>query len=118
MDRENKNNLQASSFGEYRIIDLSRDKKMGNEIFFSIEPRDENGRYSSLKTYGYFKISEEMQTFIDRDFFTGCSGIKFIQWNECWNVVFDEASIIGGISFKMSFEEFDKLFAGINIRKK
>ena len=56
-----------------------------------------------------------MDNFIKHEFFTGCNGVQFIQWKDCFNVVFDEQSIIGGISFEMSLEEFSKLFPTVEL---
>ena len=105
------NNLKSDFFGSYRMIDImKKNNKEEDELFFSIERRDEYGNYIPRKEYGYLKKTPEMNQFLHDEFFTGCNRVQFIQWEDKWNVVFDEASIIGGISFKMSFAEFDKVF--------
>lgn len=107
----NTRKITKEFFGmEYRFIDIMKpNKKEEDEIFFCIERRKDLGIYDTHK-YGYLKKTPEMKKFIAEKFFTGCSGISFIQWNDCWNVVFEEKSIIGNISFKMENEEFNKLF--------
>ena len=108
---EGKPVVNADFFGKYTFINLSRkNTRSDDEIFFSIERRDNVGHYVPTKEYGYMRKTKEMGDFIKNNFFTGCSSVQFIQWSDCWNVVFDEASIIGGISFQMSFGEFNKLF--------
>ena len=103
--------LTANFFGSVRKIELSKDKRENNEIIFSIERRDENGKYIPRKEYGYMTKTEEMHELIDYKFYTGCDRIMFIQWEDEWGVIFDETSIIGGISFRMDFDEFDKVFS-------
>ena len=103
--------ITADFFGSCRFINLSnKNDHTEDDLFFSIERRDADGNYISQKEYGYIRKTKEMKNFIKNEFFTGCSGVKFIQWPDSWNVVFDELSIIGGISYEMSFEEFNKLF--------
>ena len=104
--------LSADFLGSVRRIDIMKNnKREENEIFFTIERRDENGEYIPQKESGYMTKTEEMQKFIDQSFFTGCDSIKFIQWENEWNVVFDESRILGGVSFRMDFSEFDKVFS-------
>lgn len=55
-------------------------------------------------------ITPKMADFIKNEFFTSCNGIKFIEWENSWNVVFDEAQILGGIHFEISKEEFKTIF--------
>lgn len=105
-------NITADFFGEIRFIDLFKDytKASEDELFFSIERRDKDGNYIPQRECGFITETPEMKEFIHNEFFTGCSGIKFIEWEDEWNVVFPEKTIIGNISLKMSFEEFNKLF--------
>lgn len=108
---EGKPVVNADFFGKYTFINLLRkNTRSDDEVFFSIQRRDAVGQYVPTEEYGYIRKTKEMEDFIKNNFFTGCSSVQFIQWLDCWNVVFDESSIIGGISFRMSFEEFDKLF--------
>lgn len=109
------NEISANDFGTHNMVDIMKNKhnRKANELFFSIEARDKNGDYKRNKFYGYMELTEKMLDFVKHEFFTGCGGIEFIQWKNCWNVVFNEQSIIGGISCKMSFKEFNKLFANI-----
>ncbi|SEG03660.1 hypothetical protein SAMN05216537_11915 [Lachnospira multipara] len=96
---------------EYRFIDIMKsNEKEDDEIFFCIERRKVLGPEHYTDKCGYLKKTPEMRKFIAEKLFTGCSGISFIQWPNCWNVVFEEKSIIGNISFKMENEEFNKLF--------
>ena len=95
---------------DFRFVDIMKAKKRPGELFFSISPRGEKADFPcSLKKYGYFKIGPGLEKIIPQ-LFTGCGGIEFIEWEDCWNVVFEERSIIGDVSYRMSFEEFSKLF--------
>lgn len=116
--RESVKKIKADFFSKkFRFFDM-RDSKNShkaeeNEIFFCVKRRKlpKNGKYYEYSyEYGYFHKTPQMEKFIQNNFFTGCSGIQFIQWENCWNVVFDEATILGGISFRMENEEFNKLF--------
>ena len=107
--------ITASFFGDQniRFVDLLKDKvrRSKDELFFTIEGRGEKGNFpSDKKQYGYMKLTDGLKEFIKKYFITGCEGVSFIEWKDCYNVVFDERSIIGGISYSMSFEEFNKLF--------
>jgi len=110
----NTRKITKEFFGtEYRFFDIMKPlthEKDENEIFFCIERRKNLGPEHYTDKCGYLKKTPEMEKFIAEKFFTGCSGIIFIQWPNCWNVVFEEVSIIGDISFKMENEEFNKLF--------
>lgn len=108
----NTRKITKEFFGmEYRFFDIMKPHEKGeDEIFFCIERRKEPGPGYYTDKYGYLKKTPEMKKFIAENFLTGCSGINFIQWDNCWNVVFEEKSIMGDISFKMENEEFKKLF--------
>ncbi|SDW49430.1 hypothetical protein SAMN05216391_10941 [Lachnospiraceae bacterium KHCPX20] len=102
--------LTSKDFEEFRFCDLMKAKAQPGELFFTISPRGEKADFPySLKKYGYLKIGPVIQKIISQTF-TGCDGIEFIEWKDCWNVIFEERSIIGNISYRMSFEEFSKLF--------
>ncbi len=103
--------ISANVFGNsMRAIDLIKDgykPRSENEIFYSIEYK--NG----TKEYGFLEKTDEIDDFIKNNFFTGCNGVALIEWDNEWNVVFNEAAILGDISFKMSKGEFDKFHENI-----
>jgi hypothetical protein len=107
--------LKPTDFGSFRTVDLLHEKcsAQHGELFFSIEPRNKDGKYSSKKVYGYIKLTNSLSEYLSHELFTGCGGIQFIQWEDCWNVVFDEKSIIGNISFHIPFDDFHKIFGNI-----
>ncbi len=135
MDRD-QNVITASEFGKkIRSVDLfaNYERSNGNELFYSIERRnhdknikDNFGRVATFlptKEYGYIDMPEELKEFTKsgNGFFTGCSGVEFIEWDPkaqypdgVWNVVFEEKSIIGSVSFKMTPEEFEKFHNNID----
>lgn len=118
--RTESERLKSDFFGEARCIDIHNNslKNKDGEIFFSIQRRGGDNKYIPQKDYGYLVKTDEMENFIYHQFFTGCDSIQFIQWEHEWNVVFDEKSIIGGVSFRMDFEEFDKVFGEVFAEKR
>ena len=113
-DDHRRRTITADTFGPGRTFNLLRNKvsEKPNEIFFSVEYRKGDKNFVGGET-GYVEKTPELEEFIKNNFFTGCNGVRFIQWTEDWNVVFNEASIIGNVSCQMSNEEFDKFIKSL-----
>lgn len=97
-------------FGSFRLIDLYKNNiKDLDEVFFTIEYRDKR------KEYGYVKLTPAMKyirdTLIQERISSG--SIDFIQWNNDWNVVFNDGLCISSCSCVMSNEDFNSFRNGI-----
>lgn len=107
---------------DIKFVNLLKDKfhREFNQLFFSIEAIDtekdiKEYHHKSIAT-GYITVTNQMEKFVKENFFTGCNGLKFIQWdNGVWNVVFNEATIIGSVSFRITDKQMKQIFNNTQI---
>ena len=101
-----------------RLIDLyartDRDRRHAGEIFFSIKRRvykEEDGKKTFTYKgdgYGYTKVSPGMQKIFDTLFRENPENrhIEFIEWDDSWNVVFNDGIYISSRMCRLEKSEF------------
>lgn len=119
MDLLNKPYEKEEAFwgNKIQFVDLFKEKyhREPNQLFFSIEAldpeKDAKEYHHKSIANGYITETDEMEKFIKENFFTGCNGLKFIQWdNGQWNVVFNEATILGSTQFRITDADMREIF--------
>jgi len=97
------------------ITKLHKEDKRAGEVFVSIKKRTEDNKYLRSNEYYYMTANDNIRNIDNNMLYTGLSGIEFIQWENVWNVVFEERSIIGSVNRRMSFDEFSALFPDVEL---
>ena len=102
-------------FGEARYIEFFKNGKQVHnvqnteEVFFTIEKRKENGNGYNKK-YGYVKLTSEMRMIFTTLFQERRKNmhLTFIEWKDCYNVVFSDGIYISEKMCKLEKNDFSE----------
>ena len=103
--------ITGEILGRARYVCLAkRSPKKPDEVFFTIEKKRKYGKgYELAKKCGYIQMTDSMQTIFDTLLLSRSynRSISFIEWNDCYNVIFEDGVNISSIQCRLEKEEFD-----------
>lgn len=111
MERKRRN-ITKNMLGGARYIDLysKHNKKLINEVFFTIEKRDASTASGFSKKYGYIKVTNEMRKIFNtliQDHRENMH-IEFIEWNDSYNVIFEDGVYISDAWCRLEKDDFNE----------